>query len=172
MSSRLLKLMGKIPTPPLIDHRASDDLESLFYIFLEFVTVWGGPGRLSEEGVHPDNAQAWRDICVEMPRRGISVSGTLKKEFITDDQPRYEPAPYFRACRPVLEEWRKAIGVAVRKERDVSHGEILESIERGRRALESLPAAPPLPPSTSRSMITRSMRKNQKLPPSVPGSMV
>jgi hypothetical protein len=172
MSFRLLRLMGKIPTPPLIDHRASDDLESLFYIFLEFAIVWGGPGGLSEEGVRPDNAQAWRDICVAMPQRGISVSGTLKKEFITDDQPRYEPAPYFRACRPVLEEWRKAIGDAVRKERDVSHEEILEIIERGRRALEDLPAVPPLPPPTSRSMMTRSMQKNQKSPPSVPGSMV
>jgi hypothetical protein len=172
MSSRLLRLISDIPTPPLIDYRASDDLESLFYIFLEFAIMCGGPGGLSEEGVPPDNAQAWRDIVVAMPQHGISASGTLKKVFITDARPRYEPAPYFRACRPILEEWRKAIGVAVREERDVSHGEILESIERGWRALESLPAAPPLPPKTSRSMITRSMRKNQKLPPSVPGSMV
>jgi hypothetical protein len=153
MSFRLLKLMGKIPTPPLIDHRASDDLESLFYIFLEFAIMYRGPGGLSEEGVPPDNAQAWRDICVSMPQRGISVSGTLKKEFITDAQPRYEPAPYFRACRPILEEWRKAIGDAVREKRDVSHGEILEIIERGRKALESLPAAPPFRTPTSGSMV-------------------
>jgi hypothetical protein len=80
MPSRLLKLMGTIPTPPLINYRASDDLELLFYIFPEFTIMYGGAWGELSEGVHPDNAHVWRE-----PYVGYS-SGILKNDFITDAQ--------------------------------------------------------------------------------------
>ncbi|KAG2046067.1 hypothetical protein BDR06DRAFT_1039775 [Suillus hirtellus] len=43
MSFCLLKLMGDAPSPIMIDHRASDDLESLFYILLEFTSIYERP---------------------------------------------------------------------------------------------------------------------------------
>ncbi|KAG2743049.1 hypothetical protein P692DRAFT_20681465, partial [Suillus brevipes Sb2] len=46
ISWRLLKVMGRSPTPHSVHHRASDDLESLFYILLEFMTIYNGPGGL------------------------------------------------------------------------------------------------------------------------------
>ncbi|KAG0700899.1 hypothetical protein DFH29DRAFT_1000704 [Suillus ampliporus] len=57
ISCCLLKLMGCVPSPNLIDHRASDNLESLFYIFLEFTIIYAGPGGLiTNRGTLPVNS--------------------------------------------------------------------------------------------------------------------
>ncbi|KAG1784521.1 uncharacterized protein HD556DRAFT_1451679 [Suillus plorans] len=67
ISCHLLKLIGDVPRPSVIDHRASDDLESLFYILLEFTTTYEGPnGKASAEGVHPVNAPRWRKAYLTM----------------------------------------------------------------------------------------------------------
>ncbi|KAG1893891.1 uncharacterized protein F5891DRAFT_1256818 [Suillus fuscotomentosus] len=136
-------LMGDIPRPSMIDHRASDDLESLFYILLEFTTTYEGPsGKASVEGVHPVNAPRWRKAYLMMDGDGLGTSGSLKKEFLTEKHPPYELTPYFRACRPILEEWRKAIEDVLRNEHDLSHNEILKIMQQGlERILSSLGTA-------------------------------
>ncbi|KAG1847304.1 hypothetical protein DFJ58DRAFT_730184 [Suillus subalutaceus] len=143
ISCRLLKLMGDVLRPSMIDHRASDDLESLFYILLEFTTTYEGPsGKTSAEGVHPVNAPRWRKAYLMMDGDGLGTSGSLKKEFLTEKHPPYEPTPYFKACRPILEEWRKAIGDALHNERDLSHKEILKIMQQGLERILSMPGTP------------------------------
>ncbi|KAG1906125.1 uncharacterized protein F5891DRAFT_975576 [Suillus fuscotomentosus] len=133
-------LMGDIPCPSMIDHRASDDLESLFYILLEFTTMYEGPsGKASVEGVHPVNAPRWRKAYLMMDGDGLGTSGSLKKEFLTEKHLPYEPTPYFRACGPILEEWRKAIGDALHNECDLSHNEILKIMQQGLERILSSP---------------------------------
>ncbi|KAG1741215.1 hypothetical protein EDD22DRAFT_851727 [Suillus occidentalis] len=133
-------LMGDVPRPSMINHRASDDLESLFYILLEFTTMYEGPsGKALVEGVHPVNAPRWRKAYLMMDGDGLGPSSSLKKEFLTEKHPPYEPAPYFRACRPILEEWCKAIGDTLHNERDLSHNEILKIMQQGLERILSSP---------------------------------
>jgi serine/threonine protein kinase len=78
ISCRLLKLMGDVPRPSTIDHRASDDLEPLFYILLKFTTTYEGPsGKASAEGVHPVYAPRWCKAYLMMDGDGVG-SGVNK----------------------------------------------------------------------------------------------
>ncbi|KAG2030953.1 hypothetical protein BDR03DRAFT_986755 [Suillus americanus] len=114
ISWRLLKVMGRAPTPHSVHHRASDDLKSLFYILLEFTTIYNGPGGLTtKKGVPPENAHRWHKAYVTMDKDGLRTSGTLKREFLMEKALGFEPALYFRACRPILEDWRMAMGDAI-----------------------------------------------------------
>ncbi|KAG1724107.1 uncharacterized protein EDB91DRAFT_1255410 [Suillus paluster] len=82
ISYRLLKLIGSIQTPDSIEHKASDDLESLFYIILEFTIIYDGPsGLITNRGVLPDNTRRWHKAYVAMGKDGLGTSGTLKEEF-------------------------------------------------------------------------------------------
>ncbi|KAG2028718.1 kinase-like domain-containing protein [Suillus americanus] len=162
MSCRLLKLIGDFPSSTTIEHKASDDLESLFYIFLEFTLLYEGPGgKITDQGIYPINASRWRKAYIAMDRDGLGTSGSLKKEFITDHDPSYQPAPYFQDCRPVLEEWRRAIASSIAKDKDVSHGEIREIIKRG---IENLPV-PKAPSSITARPASSSVASSSFLPP-------
>jgi hypothetical protein len=124
--------MGSIPTPDLVDHRASDDLKSLFYIFLKFMTIYSGPsGLIMDRGVPPKNAHRWNKAYMMMDRDGLGTSGSLKKEFIMDKSLIYEPAPYFQACCPILKDWHLAIRNALLNDKEVSHNQIHEIIQQG-----------------------------------------
>ncbi|KAG1825234.1 hypothetical protein DFJ58DRAFT_738552 [Suillus subalutaceus] len=129
ISCRLLKLMGDVPRPSTINHRASDDLESLFYILLKFTTTYEGPSGGSK-------------AYLMMDGDGLGTSGSLKKEFLTEKHLPYEPTPYFKACRPILEEWHKAIGDALHNEHDLSHKEILKIMQQGLERILSIPGTP------------------------------
>ncbi|KAG0697849.1 hypothetical protein DFH29DRAFT_1003401 [Suillus ampliporus] len=178
ISCHLLKLMGDILHPSVIDHRASDDLESLFYILLEFTTMYEGPGgKASAKGVHPVNAPRWCKAYLMMDEDGLGTSGSLKKEFLIEKCPRYEPTPYFRACRPILEGWRKAIGDSLHNERDLSHEEILEIIQQGlekivpgtptSQSAAFLPAPSVTTPPTSLPLPARSYHPTSLPPPTI-----
>jgi len=118
-------------TEPPYDHRASDDLESLFYIFFEFVIVYGGPeGDRTDAGVLPFAATMWRQAYETLDREGLWISGALKQNFLTDTKPDYQVAPYFRNCSSMVKGWRKAIASTIRAGGDVTHNEIIEVIDQ------------------------------------------
>ena len=157
MSNRLLRRMGG--TEPPYDHRASDDLESLFYIFFEFVIVYGGPeGDRTDAGVLPLGATAWRKAYATFGHDGVWATGALKEHFITDSDPTYQVAPYFRDCSSMVEGWRKTTGSAIHAEMDVTHDEIIELIDQCLRSITGMQMDRTLspnahPPSSSCSMI-------------------
>ncbi|KAG0708313.1 hypothetical protein DFH29DRAFT_870873 [Suillus ampliporus] len=125
ISYHLLKLMGSIPTPDSIEHKASDNLESLFYILLKFTIIYNGPGGLiTNRGVPPDNACRWHKAYVVMDQDSLRTSGSLKKEFLMDIALDYKPAPYFQAFHLILEDWCMAIGDAITNKMDISHDQI------------------------------------------------
>ncbi|KAG2115447.1 hypothetical protein DEU56DRAFT_919417 [Suillus clintonianus] len=152
ISYHLLKLMGKSPMPVSIEHKASDDLKSLFYILLEFMTIYDGPGgQITNDGVPPENSRRWHKAYVKMDKDGLRTSGSLKREFLMDMALHYELAPYFQACRPILEDWRSAIGHAIYFDMDVSHNTISKIIQRGLDNISNFPSPQiePSMPSTS-----------------------
>lgn len=115
MSCRLLQMLGnpdKSLTPPKFVYKASDDLESLFYIFLEITTGYEGFGKKSVEGEPPTNATLWRQTYAVMNQPGLSVSGSLKRLFLMGEE-SYSPTPFFKDCYPILEAWRKEINDAM-----------------------------------------------------------
>jgi len=125
---------------PKITYRPADDLESLFYIFLEFTTVYDGPGgEISDKGVHPENARRWRKAFVTMDQDGLGTSGTLKREFILVGDNNYKPTPYFQACYPILEEWRKAIASTIDNDEGISHERLRKIIQQGLDRLSPVP---------------------------------
>lgn len=146
--------MGSTPIPDSIVHKASDDLESLFYILLEFTMIYDGPGGLiTHKGVPPENYRRWHKAYVAMDKDGLGTSGSLKKEFLMDIAPHYEPAPYFRACRPILEDWRIAMGDAITNQTDVSHDTISEIIQWGLNNIGNFPSPQIALPMSSTSLM-------------------
>jgi len=134
MSSRLLDLIGDLRQNKIIEYKASDGLESLFYIFLETIIIYGGPqGQREGKGELPIKYEQWRDACDQMGWYSLGVSGAVKQSFLTDrseDEVLYTVAKYFTACAPILQDWRKETGEAIRDNRDVSHEVIRKMIER------------------------------------------
>ena len=125
--------MGGNPPPSTVTYIPSDDLESLFFIFLEFTIIYGGPKGQQvpkEERLFPTEYDMWTEAYATMDRVGLWSSGVVKHHFFLEC-PSYKVSEYFEVCYPILEEWRGAIGNALRHGNQVSHKEILEIINRG-----------------------------------------
>jgi hypothetical protein len=76
-------LLSSKTQPRIINYKPSDDLESLFYIFLEITTQYGRFGQISNEGQPPEDAAAWRSVYEDLrDPRGFSSSGALKRLFL------------------------------------------------------------------------------------------
>jgi len=119
----------------MVTYIPSDDLESLFFIFLEFTIIYGGPKGQEvpkDERLFPIEYDAWTKAYATMDQAGLWSSGTAKHVFFTNrPMASYEVSEYFKVCYPIVEEWRKAIGHALLHGNQVSHKEILEIINRG-----------------------------------------
>jgi len=128
-------MTGSNPPPSTVTYIPSDDLESLFFIFLEFTIIYGGPKGQEvpkDERLFPIEYDAWTKAYATMDQAGLWSSGTAKHVFFTNRPlASYEVSEYFKVCYPIVEEWRKAIGHALLHGNQVSHKEILEIINRG-----------------------------------------
>jgi hypothetical protein len=169
MSSRLLKLIGDPRRNGTIDYRASDDLESLFYIFFEATIIYGGPqGQKEGRAVFPTQYNQWRGVYEQMDANGLGISGTVKKDFLTDkseDTVMYTVAKYFAACGPILQDWRAAIGMAIQGDRDISHKDIHKIIEKHLKEIESSQPRTHILPGIASSSATPS---TIPMPPTAP----
>jgi hypothetical protein len=84
----------------LVEHTASDDLESLFYIFVDFVTTFDGPMG------NPKKAQQWGEVVEGMG----AAAGTYKAGLVL--VPRHNKVlmnwttSYFGGVRELVQAWR------------------------------------------------------------------
>ncbi|KAG0696401.1 hypothetical protein DFH29DRAFT_879397 [Suillus ampliporus] len=105
ISFHILHLMGD---GLLVKHMPCNDLESLFYILLEFTVMYLGPKgelapRPSEEALRWDAVRRWGLAYESMTHDGLATSSMWKREFIHGlaDPPLI--TPYFILCCPLLE---------------------------------------------------------------------
>lgn len=165
----------------LVQHTPCDDLESLFYILLEFTVMYLGPKGIlapqpSDEAMRRDPVRRWGLAYEKMTEDGLATSSIWKREFIRGltDWPLI--TAYFAPCRPLLKEWREKISSSSTQSTTLSHDEICDILTRGLNhvintppsALDSTLAPLPSPTSTSQSTATAAVPLT--VPPSVPVS--
>ncbi|KAG1784437.1 uncharacterized protein HD556DRAFT_1451773 [Suillus plorans] len=152
ISFRVLRLMGDGHS---VRHTPCDDLESLFYILLEFTVVYLGPKgalapRLDEENLHRDPVRRWGIDYESLTFDSLATSSMWKREFIhgLTDPPLV--TSYFTPCRPLLDEWRQAISFASTQLTAISHDNICDVLTRELSSISQQLAQTPPPalPST------------------------
>ncbi|KAG1785034.1 uncharacterized protein HD556DRAFT_1314580 [Suillus plorans] len=151
ISFRVLRLMGDGDS---FRHTPCDDLESLFYILLEFTVMYLGPkGALApqpdEENLKRDPVRRWGLAYESLTRDGLATSSMWKREFIhgLTDFPLI--TSYFTPCRPLLDEWRQAISFASTQLTTISHDNICDVLTRELSSIsQQLAQTPPALPST------------------------
>jgi serine/threonine protein kinase len=139
----------------LIEHRPSDDLESMFYIFLEIVAKYGGPGGQ----VAPTWTKLkfpWASAYEALGKEGtifalnityFSKSGALIRPNILADN----ASEYFAELRPLVRDWGAMVSDAnkVSDATELTHAAVLGLLEKFTKAMqEELPfqlASPALP---------------------------
>ncbi|KAG1789414.1 uncharacterized protein HD556DRAFT_1311375 [Suillus plorans] len=103
----------------MIEHTASDDMESLFYIFVEFATTFDGP-----RGVTRD--QNRRPLWVEHYEVMGSASWVSKQGYVlsplVDRSLMTKTTPFFGAFSQIIQEWRHLILAAASETNDSSPG--------------------------------------------------
>ncbi|KAG1898008.1 uncharacterized protein F5891DRAFT_499656 [Suillus fuscotomentosus] len=118
----------------LIEHKPSDDLESLFYIFFEFVAKYGGPrGELSPswtrdslpwasayEALGKADLRGLLSTCC-FTKVGVVMNPTFMVKMTSD---------YFAAFRPLVQQWQTLVCLANKPEEreriETTHEKVLE----------------------------------------------
>ncbi|KAG1743536.1 hypothetical protein EDD22DRAFT_958776 [Suillus occidentalis] len=165
ISFRILRLMGD---GHLVQHIPCDNLESLFYILLEFTVMYLGPKGIlapqpSDKAMRQDPIRRWGLTYEKMTEDGLATSSMWKQEFI--------------------HEWREKISSSSTQSTTLSHDEICNILTRGlNHIIESTantlstppsvldPTLAPLPSPTSTSQSTATVAEPPTVPPSVPVS--
>ncbi|KAG2155764.1 hypothetical protein DEU56DRAFT_906933 [Suillus clintonianus] len=101
---------NSIAQPELVEHNSSDDLESLFYIFFEFVSKYGGAhGTLAP--TWDKMSMPWADayenlgatsglLATFLAKKGAMSEGDILTDRVSD---------YFSEFKPIVDEWRTRI---------------------------------------------------------------
>ncbi|KAG1857637.1 hypothetical protein C8R48DRAFT_674621 [Suillus tomentosus] len=102
-----------------VEHTASDDLESLFYIFVEFATTFDGPcGVMKDEGRRPmwveDFENAGSDLW--MVKQAYVLSPPIDKSLMD------KTTPFFASFCQIIQEWRHLILAAASDPSDTPIG--------------------------------------------------
>jgi hypothetical protein len=98
---------------------ASDDLESLFYIFVEFATTFDGPCGLTED---KDKKLMWAHeyevsgSACWVHKQGYVLSPSIDTSLMT------ETTAFFAPFSEIIQEWRLLILDAASKPRDITPG--------------------------------------------------
>ncbi|KAG2092117.1 uncharacterized protein F5147DRAFT_657741 [Suillus discolor] len=103
----------------MIEHTASDDLESLFYIFVEFATTFDGPCGVTRD-------QNRRPLWVEHYEVMGSTSWVSKQGYVlsplVDRSLMTKTTPFFGPFSQIIQEWRHLILAAASETNDSSPG--------------------------------------------------
>ncbi|KAG1784903.1 uncharacterized protein HD556DRAFT_1451289 [Suillus plorans] len=118
----------------LIEHKPSDDLESLFYIFFEFVAKYGGPrGELSPSWTR--DSLPWASAYEALGKadlRGLLGTCCFVKVGVVLD-PNFMvkmTSDYFAVFRPLVQQWQTLVCLAnkpdERERIETTHEKVLE----------------------------------------------
>ncbi|KAG2348653.1 hypothetical protein BDR05DRAFT_944721 [Suillus weaverae] len=87
-------------------HTAGDDLESLFYIFVEFATTFDGPrARKKDEAKKP----MWYAYWLLMGYNSWTTKQGLVLSHSCDNSLMLQTTSFFAPCSPIIQEWRHLI---------------------------------------------------------------
>ncbi|KAG1895984.1 uncharacterized protein F5891DRAFT_1193614 [Suillus fuscotomentosus] len=143
-----------------IEHCPSDDIESLFYIFVEFVSTYDGPqGYISNSKV-----ERWAETLEDMGHRAGPYKSCLVLVTRHDKQLMNRTTQYFGGIRDLVQEWRLKFFYAAEEQTTITHLEILELIKKwiSHEAVDE-----PLPPTQEAdlSSTTHPCRSTRKVIP-------
>ncbi|KAG1762199.1 hypothetical protein EDD22DRAFT_953352 [Suillus occidentalis] len=139
ISMRVLKMMSKNAetvkktaadtTPQLqpIEHYAHDDLESMFYIFCEFVSKYGGAHGLVAP-TWDKLAMPWSEAYENLGISGLLTTFLSKKGAISEDNFLMDRvSEYFSEFKPLVNEWRSQIHLMeINTKKTIIHDHILQ----------------------------------------------
>jgi hypothetical protein len=139
----------------LIEHRPSDNLESMFYIFLKIVAKYGGLG--SQVALTWTKSKfPWASTYEALGKEGtffalniiyFSKSGALIRPNILADK----ASEYFAELRPLIRDWGAMVSDAnkVSDAIEITHAGVLELLDKFTRSMQEelpfQPASPALP---------------------------
>jgi hypothetical protein len=96
----MYKQQGQDPEMMMPEQTASDDLESLFYIFVDFVTTFDGPqARI----IYPK--QRWADYLEDLGSRAVPYKSGLvlvRRDIVLMNR----TTAYFGELKQLVQEWR------------------------------------------------------------------
>ncbi|KAG1725084.1 uncharacterized protein EDB91DRAFT_1254944 [Suillus paluster] len=150
----------------LIEHRPSDDLESLFYIFFEFVVMYGGPhGQLAPTW----SLQTLPWACAYEALGKVALSTICYAKMGALMQSSFfiaKTSEYFAEFRPLVQNWVTMVYSANRREDSVemTHAGVLGILDVFMRSIGNK-----LPPSgQSQSLHPQSVPLTLRTPPAGP----
>lgn len=133
MSIRLLYAISAIARDKglgnmTVEQTASDDLESLFYIFVEFVTSFDGPKGTRAD---PKKADQWGEVIEAMGAAAAPYKSGLVLVPRRDNELMNRTTTYFGGVRDLVQAWRyKLLDADADQTRDgVTHEEIEEILK-------------------------------------------
>ncbi|KAG2088930.1 uncharacterized protein F5147DRAFT_780810 [Suillus discolor] len=163
MSIRLLTACAekeKTQGTVTIEHCPSDDIKSLFYIFVEFISTYDGPqGYISNSKV-----ERWAETLEDMGHRAGPYKSGLVLITRHDKQLMNRTTQYFGGIRDLVQEWHLKFFYTAEEQTTITHLEILELIKKwiSHEAVDE-----PLPPTQEAdlSSTTHPRRSTRKVIP-------
>jgi hypothetical protein len=149
----------------LIEHRPSDDLESMFYIFLEIVAKYGGPGG-QVAPTWTKSSLPWASAYEALGKEGtflalntiaLTKSGALRHM----DYLASRASKYFAELRPLVKAWGEMVFNATRADDqiEITHAGVLGLLVKFTRSMKE-----ELPSSTGTSESLHSKPASSALP--------
>jgi hypothetical protein len=149
-----------------VTHASSDDLESLFYIFFEFVARYGGARGVTAETW---STMPWSQTYENLGHSdGLGAAYLAKGGAIANDKWwSKRVSDYFAKVKPIIEEWRGLISDGLNGTKGgITHDHICEMFERfistfdDESPLLPSPSLAPEPPSSHTTTVSPTVQSS------------
>jgi hypothetical protein len=150
----------------VVTRSPSDDLESLFYIFIELISTYPKPGALPD---HTRRRLPWHEDAILSNLYAIAWA---KKGMLANDDDTLMTVfvmPYFHSLGPVVLAWRKLLNGADKEPKCwITHEQLKVVLDNGLESAHDEPRSlppPPLPPTSTHLPTTSSGLQSQSAAP-------
>ena len=115
-----------LESPIVIKHTYTDDIESLFYIFIWILVLYDGPLGREHEGVEHNDTLL--PFWSEEVSKNLAAAKCTKFMFLISKRSKLDAqiSPYFADSFPLAELWHMLLGHYVHKEALVPFDEVLK----------------------------------------------